>query len=409
VLITGGLGALGLSVATMAADAGASGIILMGRREPDETACSVIETITASGIPIATVAGDVTSEEDVAEALAAARKFGPIDAVYHLAGATDDRAFESITRESFAKVFGAKTRGAQILARALYEERDATLILFSSVASALGSAGQVSYAAANGYLEGLAEALRAGGRQASAVSWGPWVPAAKGGLAATDAVLRAAARYGVRPLSDEEAADLLAIATSAQTPHLVAIAADFARYRTEVAGHPRAAFLSALDLTEPTAAPNAAAVSEAPKGWLYDRAAPEPADARTDTLREEIAAMVASALGEDGPIDQSEGFVELGLDSIMAIDLRARLNHALAQDLPATVAIDYPTVAQLADYIAESFFAETVAAEPAAATQPAPQPAAPQPPLEEDELADLSSEDLIAMVQDDLNWTEGEH
>ncbi|TRD17803.1 type I polyketide synthase [Palleronia caenipelagi] len=409
-LITGGLGALGLSVAEMLADDGAAGIVLMARRGPDAIAQKVIDRIRGRGVPVQVVQGDVTSDSDVATAVDAARSFGQLGSVFHLAGANEDMAFDSITRESYARVFNAKTRGAQVLVRALQGDPDVRLVFFSSVSSALGSAGQVSYAAANGYLEGLAEYLRVGGMRACAVAWGPWVPEAKGGMAASDVVLRAAARYGVRPLNDAEASELVTIAASAQCGRLVAVAANFARYRAELGSHPRAAFLSALNTNGPVATLKAR-TSESARGWLKDMAQSEAVEERVDGLREALADMVGGALGETDPVDHNAGLVELGLDSIMAIDLRAQLNHALDRDLPATVAMDYPTVAQLAEFVAETCFPK---AEPAPAiAQPGPtvrveqsKPTPTQP--QTDDLTSIAMSDLIAAVQDDLNWIEGE-
>lgn len=412
-LITGGLGALGLSVAEMLASNGAAGVVLMARRGPDTIAQEVIDRIRGRGVPVKVVQGDVTSDTDVATALETARSLGQLGSVFHLAGANDDMAFDSITRASYARVFHAKTRGAQVLARALQGDPDVRLVFFSSVSSALGSAGQVSYAAANGYLEGLAETLRVGGMRACAVAWGPWVPEAKAGMAASDVVLRAAARYGVRPLNDTEATELVSIAASAQCGQLVAVAANFAQYRAELGSHPRAAFLSAIEADEPvSAATPTAETSDTERGWLKDMALNETADERVDGLRDALADMVGRAIGEADPADHDAGFVELGLDSIMAIDLRSQLNHALDRDLPATVAIDYPTVAQLAEFVAETCFPK---ADPAPATVPSvpaeraqkPKPA-PTPP-KTDDLTSIDMSDLIAAVQDDLNWIEGEN
>ncbi|AGT09197.1 type I polyketide synthase [Paracoccus aminophilus] len=412
-LITGGLGALGLSTAEMLANAGAAGIVLMARRAPDAIAQEVINRIAAQGIPLRIVQGDVTNALDVKAAIEAARSFGKLGSVFHLAGANDDMAFDSIDRDSYARVFHAKTRGAQVLARALHDDAEVRLVFFSSVSSVLGSAGQVSYAAANGYLEGLAEALRAGGKQACAVAWGPWVPEAKGGMAASDVVLRSAARYGVRPLNDAEAAELVAIAASGQSGRLVAVAADFARYRAELGAQSRASFLSALDAGEVTT-PRKTEVTEAARGWLRDLALAEPAEDRIDSLREALARLVCANLGDESPIDHDTGFVELGLDSIMAIDLRAQLNHALDHDLPATVAIEYPTVAQLAEFIAETGLGQIEPAPAAALAQTTTpiktQTATPTPSQPDTEnLTDRSMSDLLAAVQDELNWTEGKH
>jgi acyl transferase domain-containing protein/acyl carrier protein len=397
VLVTGGLGALGLSVAQIAAEGGARGLVLMGRSAPDAIARRVIEELTTRGVRVVVVAGDVTDRAACDRAVAAAKKIAPLGAVFHLSGMNDDQAFDSITSASFAKVFAAKARGAETLAAALRGEAGVRLVLFSSVSAALGSPGQVNYAAANGYLDGFARVLRRAGIQATSVAWGPWIPAAKGGMAASDAVARASERIGVRPLADADAARLLALALAGPQPHLVAVAVDLARYAAQLGEHPRAALVSAVG-SAPARETDRRPIADKPKGWLRDALASADAEQRDDGLRQAIRALVAEAIGDVAVVDDEGGFAEMGLDSIMAIDLRARLSHALAVDLPATVAIDHPTVAAMARFVVGLAFAD----------EPAPAAPAEAPIVEAmhlDDIADLSSrsfEDLIKFVQDDL-------
>ncbi|WP_462203334.1 SDR family NAD(P)-dependent oxidoreductase, partial [Frankia sp. CcWB3] len=246
VLITGGLGALGLSATTILAGQGAKAITLMGRSGPDATAQRTIDELTASGVSVAVVTGDVTDPAACARGVAAAGALVPLHGVFHLAGVTVDGAFAHLTSADFEEVFAAKARGAETLAAAARGEPLRAFVLFSSVSSVLGSAGQANYAAANGYLDGLAEALRAGGMPATSVNWGPWVPSGKGGMAAAGPAVKAAERLGVRPLADTDAGPLLGLAVNAVTPRIVAVAADFTRFIEAAAGHPRAALVADL-------------------------------------------------------------------------------------------------------------------------------------------------------------------
>ncbi|WP_156747692.1 type I polyketide synthase, partial [Methylosinus sp. 3S-1] len=206
VIVSGGLGALGTSVARMLAGAGARGLVLMGRSAPDAAAQSVVDELAAQGVRVLVSRGDVADRAACDRAVAAAKEIAPIAMAFHLAGANDDQSFDRVTPTSFAKTFAAKARGAETLAAALRDEKIANFVLFSSVAAALGSAGQTSYAAANGYLDGLAQALRAAGTPSTSIAWGPWIPDTKGGMAASETAVRAAERLGVRPLADAEAA-----------------------------------------------------------------------------------------------------------------------------------------------------------------------------------------------------------
>ncbi|MFC9327396.1 SDR family NAD(P)-dependent oxidoreductase [Kitasatospora sp. NPDC057015] len=355
VLITGGLGALGLSVARTVAAQGAPAVTLMARSQPDAVAESVIAELRAAGVRVAVVSGDVTRPEDCAAAVRTAAAEAPLRGVFHLAGGSDDRPFGQLTPKSFAQVFAAKAGGAQALAAAVAGLELDAFVLFSSVSALLGSAGQVNYAAANGYLDGLAAALRSRGVPATAVAWGPWVPQDRAGLAGTEVVARAAERMGVRALGDDQARPLLALALTGGQARLAAVALDAARYRERLAGSPAAALVQGL-LSDPAGAPDGAAGAGAAagggRGGLRDRLSRAAGPAREELLLEEVRALVGRLLGDPAAVRDTVGFADLGLDSIMAIDLRSALAHDLAMDLPATVAIDHPTVTALAGFVA---------------------------------------------------------
>ncbi|MFC9700769.1 SDR family NAD(P)-dependent oxidoreductase [Streptomyces sp. NPDC056943] len=415
-LVTGGLGALGLAVATAHAARGGDRLTLMARSAPGETEQGVIDGLRASGVRVTVVRGDVTDPADVAAAVAAATADGPLGTVYHLAGVNADAAFGSLTDASYEKVFHAKARGADVLAEAITGHDPQALVLFSSVSAVLGAAGQANYAAANGYLDGLAEHLRDRGVPAVSVNWGPWVPEAKGGMAAAAAVERAAGRLGIRALSDADAAGPLALATDAPLARLVVVGLDPARYAEQNAGHARAALVAELTGPAPAAERSGADATAEPAGWITERLHGTDEEEREHVLRAAVRSLVARMLGSDDglPADGSadaEGFSELGLDSIMAIDLRAALAHAMGKDLPATVAIDHPSVLSMSEFL----LAED-AASPAALATTTPAPAktpvsalvpstadTPQAGPSSEELDELSLDDLLQAVHDDLS------
>jgi NAD(P)-dependent dehydrogenase (short-subunit alcohol dehydrogenase family)/acyl carrier protein len=372
-LITGGLGGLGLSSAAVLAEAGYSAITLMGRSEPDARARAAIGELTERGVRVTVVRGDVTVAADCRDAVARAGADVPLRAVLHLAGATADRSFDQLGPADFATAFAAKAGGAVQLAAALADTELDALVLFSSASAVLGSAGQANYAAANGFLAGLARRLRAAGVPVTCVDWGPWIPQRGGGLADAAAARAAAARAGLRPLSDAEAGDLLRVALGGDPQRLLAVALDPERYPEWTAG----------SLVRP---PTAGAVPAPPvreRGALRGTLAALPAEAREERLREELRELLAATVGGDAVIDDDRGFAEAGLDSIMVIDLRTKLSEAIARDLPATVALDHPTVARLAAHTLDLLFraAEAEAEDEAPATGPAQAPAAePVPP-----------------------------
>ncbi|MGW6599927.1 SDR family NAD(P)-dependent oxidoreductase [Streptomyces sp. NPDC055036] len=406
-LITGGLGALGLSTARFLARRGVTAITLMARSAPDATARAVIDELTARGVRMSVVRGDVTDPAACRAAVARAGQEKPLRTVLHLAGVTDDQAFDRLDAGSFDAVFAAKAHGAANLADALVGRELDAFVLFSSASAVLGNAGQVNYAAANGYLDGLAMTLRAAGVPAISVNWGPWAPEARGGMAASAAVERAMERRGLRSLTDEEAEAVIGAVLSGGTGgRLVAVALDREGYAQQLADHPRAALVRSLATRQvrPTGA-------EPARGRLTEQLTGLDRDDLVDRLRQAVRIVAGEVLGDETAIVDDLGFTETGLDSIMVIDLRTRLSLALGTDLPATVALDHPTVDQLVSYITDLLFPAEPSgpsgpsAEPAERTTAAP-PTAPTastaPADSGTRLEELSFEELVQAVQADV-------
>lgn len=391
-LITGGLGALGLSAAVLLARRGARAITLMARSAPDATARAVIGGLTADGVLVEVVRGDVADPRACRAAVAVATRHAPLRTVLHLAGAIDDHAFERQTRASFEAVFAPKAQGAVELCKALGDQRLDAFVLFSSASAVLGSAGQANYAAANGFLAGLAEWLRSRGVPAVSVDWGPWAPRLGGGLAAADATARAAGRLGIRPLADPEAEEVLGLALNGRRPRIVAVALD-PEAAAVPAGHPMATLLASSAGRRPaggTAAPE--------RGWLRIALDALPPDDRETLLLRTLRSMTGEVLGDEGTVDAEAGFGDLGVDSIMAIDLRGRLAWALGRDLPATMAFDHPSVSALGGYVLDLLYPAPDVA-PEARRRPKP----PGPPTSDDALRDLSFDELVSTVQADVS------
>ncbi|HEU5356293.1 MAG TPA: SDR family NAD(P)-dependent oxidoreductase [Actinocrinis sp.] len=436
VLITGGLGALGLSVARTVVEQGARQVVLFGRSEPDETARVVIAELEGAGATLRTVSGDVTNAEAVARAIAAATEDGPLSGVFHLAAVTADHAFDQLTAKDFAAVFAAKARGAEALTAAVKDHDLTAFVLFSSAAGLLGSAGQANYGAANGFLDGLAHTLRAANVPATSVDWGPWIATAKGGMAANAATGRAAEKLGIKVLTDTSAAPVLALAATTSAHRLLAIDADFKQYAEQIGDHPRAALLAhlvkdrsraesagacaasaasaetAIDNVGRGAVAAAAVETDAsgkPRGWMRDRLRALDSDERYDLARDTIRGFAGDLLGDPTKVDDDCGFEEMDMDSIMMIDLGDLLSHAMDDDLSAVVAINYPTIQELARHLTT-----LVREEPSQPTEPAPEPQpapaatsipAPDPnanPQSDPAERELTEEELLDAIRRDL-------
>jgi NAD(P)-dependent dehydrogenase (short-subunit alcohol dehydrogenase family)/acyl carrier protein len=353
-LVTGGLRGLGLVVAKWLVAQGARSVVLMGRGAPGESARAVIADMQSKGARVVACIGDVSARADVDRALgelADARLSG----VFHCAGVLDDCALISMTWERFAAVFAAKVQGAWNLHNAC---GDADLILFSSGASVAGSAGQGNHAAANAFEDALAWMRQAQGRPAVSINWGPW---AKIGAAA-DRRLEAAAGF-LRAISPKDGLAALAACLGRReqgalfgSPQLAVFDADWHALVAGRGGLSQAPLF--WDVGE--AARRVALKSD--HGWLARRdddwrsrilAAPE--NRRRSVLREEVRALAAKVLGaSSGSVDLDEPLRDLGLDSLMAVELRNRLGAAVGRTLPATITFDCPTVAALTAHLTES-------------------------------------------------------
>ncbi|MBN0049282.1 SDR family NAD(P)-dependent oxidoreductase, partial [Streptomyces actuosus] len=351
VLITGGTGALGARVARWAATEGAGHLVLVSRRGIEALgAAELRDELVAAGAGVSVVACDVTERSAVEELLA---EFPP-DAVVHTAGVLDDGVIEALSPERFAGVLRTKALAAQHLDE-LTRDRDLdAFVLFSSFAGSIGAAGQGNYAAANAFLDALAERRRAEGLPATSIAWGPW---ADGGMADdTDATARMR-RGGVLPLTGEAALDVLARAAAYPTPVVADLHwVDFAPAFTTTRPSPLIASL-----------PDARAVLEGIRtsaerlghddgaGLLRRLTGRTPAE-QDRVLLETVQSCAAAVLGYPNPesVIAERAFRDLGIDSLTAVELRNGLVPLTGiSDLAATVVFDYPTPVALARYLRE--------------------------------------------------------
>ncbi|MEO7360050.1 MAG: SDR family NAD(P)-dependent oxidoreductase, partial [Gemmatimonadaceae bacterium] len=174
-LVTGGLGALGLAFARRLVAQGARHLALLGRSAPSAEAEVTIGELRACGATVTTVATDVSDGEQLERAITQLRSAGPpIKGVLHAAGITDDRTLQQLSWAQFETVFAPKVRGSWNLHTALLPDQLDFFVLFSSAAAVMGGAGQANYAAANSFLDQLAQYRRNVGLPALSVNWGPW-------------------------------------------------------------------------------------------------------------------------------------------------------------------------------------------------------------------------------------------
>jgi NADP-dependent 3-hydroxy acid dehydrogenase YdfG/acyl carrier protein len=367
VVVTGGTGGLGALVSRyLVAHRGVEHLVLVGRRGPDAPGaaelCAELEELGASVTPAAC---DVSDRAQVDELLGKISADRPVTAIVHAAGVLDDGVVSSLTAERLDGVLGPKAYAAWHLHEATSScDRPVSLVFFSSVAGVMGSPGQANYSAGNTFLDRLAEHRHSLGLPGVSVAWGLWEqPSGMGGRLGEADVARMDGS-GIAPLSSQEGLELFGTVLDSAPPAFLMAA----HLEVEAACgqgtvppllrvlHRPAPAQDRRRAAQSTVAPDERSLSER----LIDL---RPAE-RRQTLLELVHTTVAIVLGHGSAqaVDPDRGFLELGFDSLAALDLRNRLNAVTGQRLPATLIYDYPSVTAVADFLYEELAGELGAA-----------------------------------------------
>ncbi|WP_435243903.1 type I polyketide synthase [Streptomyces cucumeris] len=351
VLITGGTGTLGSLVAEHVVRTWGVGHLLLVSRRGTEApgAKELSDRLAEAGARVRIVAADVTDPEEVARLLDGIGPEHPLTGVIHAAGVLDDAVVTSQDPERLARVWRPKATAAAVLHTATAELPLRAFILFSSTAGTLGASGQSNYAAANAYCDALAAHRRARGLPAVSVAWGLWADASgmTGHLADGDRARLA--RSGIGAMSRERALALLDASVLHGAPQLIALDLDV----RALAGQPALTLPAPLRaLTGGGAARRTAASARPHTDWAGHLAALPPAEQHR-TLLDLVLTHAAAALGhaDPGRIHTERGFLEVGFDSLTAIELRNRLTAVTGLRLPTTLVFDHPNPVALAAHL----------------------------------------------------------
>ena len=397
-LITGGLGALGLAVADWLAAQGARHLVLVSRRgaeavETDAALSKRLETLRGMGIEVWAAQADVGSFDQLAKVIQSIAAPGqlaapgpgavsgqtraqmpPLRGVIHAAGILEDGILLQSSAERFQHVLLPKASGAWNLHLLTANTELDFFIMFSSVTAVLGSPGQGNYAAANGFLDGLAHYRRRLGLPALSINWGPWSEiglAAAGGADqrdASSALLQGL--KGLPPLSPQEGIAIfgsLLEQASKGTAQVIATGLDAGQWQQ---AHP-AARRSSLFRAWPEPTPTSHGDDRQRGDKDHRSPLPVPPAAEQNELR---AALLAAETGRArrsllekylqeqtgqvlrlaaSRVDVHKPLSSMGIDSLMTIELRNRLETGLNLTLSATLVWNYPTIAEMAAYLAE--------------------------------------------------------
>ncbi|MEM1168905.1 MAG: type I polyketide synthase [Cyanobacteria bacterium P01_H01_bin.35] len=344
-LITGGLGALGLEVAQWMVSKGARQIVLTGRGTPNETAKKVIAELEATGTSISVLLGDISVEKDVAEIFQKMQTLAPLKGIIHAAGVLDDGLVQNMSTQQLTKVMAPKVAGTWNLHQMTKELELDFFVCFSSMASILGNASQGNYAAANGFMDAVAKYRRGLGLPGLSINWGAW---ASGGMAAgletqLQNRLESSGISTIQPDQGMEALESLLLGLESQVG---VFPVDWSRFLTQIPGMEKMPLLSELISTQP---------SVPQKSGLLEKLEAIAISDRMELFTTHIRSMIAQTLGvKDGQkLERRQPLFDLGLDSLMAVELKNRLESSLQTSLSSTLLFDYPTLEALVEYFAD--------------------------------------------------------
>ncbi|MGK3965270.1 type I polyketide synthase [Sorangium sp. So ce1667] len=318
VLVTGGLGGLGLALAGRLVDRGARDIALLGRREPSAEGRAALAALAARGARIQLVQADVADAEALARALDGLREAGPpLRSVIHTAGVIDDALVVNLTEAQILKVLAPKVLGAWNLHRLTRSDPLDRFVLYSSAVGVFGAPGQAHYAAANAFLDALSHARRAAGLPGVSIDWGRWADV---GMAARPDVADALAAQAVRALSVDDALALFEMALDGP-PQTIAADVNLSALEGGRASSPLLLDLAVAAGGRATGL--RAALSDAPPS--------QRAPLVLAHLQRELGALLKMP---PAAVPEQSRLPEFGVDSIIATQLVNRLRRDLGMSIP---------------------------------------------------------------------------
>jgi acyl carrier protein len=331
-VITGGLGGLGLRVAGWMVEHGARQLVLLGRRAPLAEAQKAIDDLTSRGARVEVRSVDVASKASIRstfqEIIAA---MGSIDGIMHAAGFIDDGLLEHQTWERMRKVLAPKVVGAWNLHEATAGMKLDFFILFSSISALTGKAGTSAYAAANAFLDALAHYRKSLGLPALSIDWGAWEGEGMGKKIGGGTGRRA----GITMMPSRLALAALGSALSIQDPQIAIGALDWRALKPTFEGAAKRPLLEHL-VTESTDSDFSRPAGPVAAGRkpLAELTSASPEGRKTELVKYLVSAVAPILAIEAAGIDPSRPLTDFGVDSLMALEFKNRLNTDLGVSIP---------------------------------------------------------------------------
>ncbi|WP_375496381.1 SDR family NAD(P)-dependent oxidoreductase, partial [uncultured Nostoc sp.] len=356
-LISGGLGGLGLSVAQWLVEQGARHLILLSRsgintKEKQEA----VKQLRAAGVEIITPIADVSDGESLRNAMSELlRKLPLISGIIHAAGSDGGMyRIAELEHSILQQTLEPKVAGTWNLHQISQDWELDFFINFSSIAAVWGSANQSHYAAANEFQNLFAAYRQSQGLPALTVNWSAVIGAGMINQPGAEALTQRLQKIGVGSLNLTQVKAAMGLLLNAKTRQIVVAPVDWQRFGAIYAvGRTRRLLEQLAPQTQLEQA-----IETAPT-QLREQLASVPTAEGLEILRRILQREVARVLGL--PIEElpalEEGFFELGMDSLMAVELRDRLNQLLGVNLPSTLSFDFPNIERLTHYLATDLLA----------------------------------------------------
>ncbi len=360
-LVTGGLGGLGLICARWLADAGARHLVLLGRRAPTGASQAAIAELRGKGVNVTVAQGDVANAAELERVIAGIDP--PLRGVMHAAGVVDDAMITELTMARFRDVMAPKVRGSWNLHSATANSPLDFFVMFSSIAALLGSPGQANYAAANAFMDALAHTRRARGTHALSINWGSWAGA---GMAAAvdDTHRRRWSSTGFSMIEPEDGVRMLQeLLYANRTPQAAALPLVLSKLPASLGP-----LFAELTLNRAASTPGAAGAASTAPGEMLATIAGTPDGERAQLLSAFLGEQVVKvlALGASSKVDPHRSIIDLGMDSLMAMELRNRVQSALKVQLAVADLLKGPTISQLSAKLLAELPIASVSSAPAA-------------------------------------------
>lgn len=352
-LVTGGLGGLGLAAAAALVQGGARSLLLVGRNgSAGRAAREAVTALEATGCAVHVLTCDVSQPQCVGQLEVSLATLPPLGGIVHAAGVLDDGPVESLAADRWQRVMAPKIAGGWNMHRLAQRHPVDFLVFFSAGAALLGSAGQANYAAANGAMDALAGWRRASGLPALSIHWGVWDEV--GMAARLDDRGRARWRsMGMDAIAPQAGGRMLAQLLGWSAASVAAIPARWSTYVERIPANARPLFAELL-VDEPARAAVGPKTTQQSLRQALQGVVPRR---RREFLMERLAESARRVLGVGGGFELAPDVPlrDVGLDSLMAVELRNAIGTAVGRSLPATLLFDYPSIAALADHLLGQF------------------------------------------------------